>query len=255
MTIPTYAFTQSSLIPQSGTRENTWAFGFGGLNVLDTYLSPQEYKGMSASVSYESERGLPWGRKQWSFSWQTSIAGGYLSSPTNDGREFDTDVIGGIAFMRNWNVESIRLAVGPSWTIGTGFTYNTRNGNNPAQGKLHTNIGISGKAEYRWTMLSKQFTASILAEMPIAGLMFTPNYGQSYYEIFSLGNYDKNVRFTNPFNSPNFHIQTTLGVKFGKVRVNLGYNCMIRQSNLNNLKAHSWNNQFTIGFTRNFKLL
>ena len=38
--------------------------------------------------------------------------------------------------------------------------------------------------------------------LPLAAVMFMPNYGQSYYEIFTLGHWDGVVNFTSLHNQP-----------------------------------------------------
>ena len=91
--------------------------------------------------------------------------------------------------------------------------------------------------------------------MPFVGLMFSPNYGQSYYEIFSLGHYDHNVCFTWPGNAPCFSQLLSADIPLGAGTLRVAYRCDIRQSHVNSLKSHTWSNLFMIGFVKHFRLV
>ncbi|MGG6550492.1 UNVERIFIED_CONTAM: DUF3316 domain-containing protein, partial [Prevotella sp. 15_C9] len=70
---------------------------------------------------------------------------------------------------------------------GMGFLYNTRNGNNPEQAYLGLNLAPRLSADYAFRIRSHPFQIRYEAQVPLVGVMFSPNYGQSYYEIFSRG--------------------------------------------------------------------
>jgi hypothetical protein len=79
--------------------------------------------------------------------------------------------------------------------------------------------------------------------------MFSPNYGQSYYEIFNEGVYDHNVVVTSV---ATFQLrqQLSLDIKVSpKAAIRIGYLCDIRQATPNNLKQHQWYNAALIGVT------
>ena len=80
--------------------------------------------------------------------------------------------------------------------------------------------------------------------------MFTPNYGQSYYEIFSLGHTDRNVVPTTPFSAPSLRFLSTVSIPLRRACITLGYKADIRQSSVNRLERHAWNHTFVIGYSR-----
>lgn len=231
-------------------------FGIGGTNRLETYLSPLEYTGPEVRFMRESIRMTRmWGGR---VSTQQFYEGNfsYSKNPTKDSEYLSGDIDWRIGWHYNWTpLPALRLMAGLQTGLSCGFVYNTSNGNNPAQGKLSTNIAASGMAIYRFNWLRRRFSVRYQFDMPLAGLMFSPNYGQSYYEIFSLGHYDRNVCFTWPGNAPCFSQLLTVDVPIGSGTLRLGYRCDIRQSHVNNLKSHTWSNLFMIGFVKHFRLV
>lgn len=236
--------------------EHVWLYGMGYTNVLDTYLSPLEYTGASLSITHRTERQARWGKGK------VTVQGLYtgnlaaLSSPTDDADEWDGNFSAAFGWHYNWRpVPALRLAAGAMLEGALGFTYNLRNGNNPAQGRLGVQLLASGIAEYAFRICHRRLSSRLQVDLPVMGGMFSPNYGQSYYEIFSLGHYNRNVCLTHPFNAPSAHLLFTLQVPLGRRAVlSAGYDCNIRQSHVNHLKHHHWSHRFVIGYVRRLSI-
>ena len=201
------------------TTEHQLLFSIGGENLLDTYLSPLAYKGTTMGTSFRTERFTHFGAQRWTVRARYSLHAAYLASPTDNGKEWDALLSGSGALLYNFSLYTgWRFAAGGALEGQTGFTYNTRNGNNPAQGRAAVAFAATGLAEYTLRVGNKPIRIRTEADFPLVGLMFSPNYGQSYYEIFSLGHYDKNVRVTFPGNAPEVRWTTTLSLPFRKAR-------------------------------------
>ena len=250
---------QDSILTDTPSNRHTThsvLFGVGLSNLYDTYLSPVTYKGPHLSFLRETLRPTHW--LDGKISVQTMFDGylAYAENRANTGNEIGGMLNYAIGWHYNWTpLPALRLMAGLQTGLSCGFVYNTSNGNNPAPGKLSTNIAASGMAIYRFNWLRRRFSVRYQFDMPLAGLMFSPNYGQSYYEIFSLGHYDRNVCFTWPGNAPCFSQLLTVDVPIGSGTLRLGYRCDIRQSHVNNLKSHTWSNLFMIGFVKHFHLV
>lgn len=235
-------------------REHRWLFGLGGANILDTYISPFNYKGLSYGIFHRSARPTRWRPRRWQAVMQIATNFSYDHSPTEDGKEFDMQLNVGGGFVCNWKPSSrLRILAGGLIEGGVGFTYNTRGSNNPGQGRLALDLAATGGVEYTFNLFKTEMKARGQIDLPLIGLMFSPQYGQSYYEIFSLGHYNKNVRFTSPFNAPSVRLLCTLDFPVRYATLSIGYHADIRQSHVNGLKRHAWINQIVIGFVRHVK--
>ncbi len=247
---------QADSVARHRLTSHAWLFGVGKTNRLDTYLSPLEYTGPELHIVRETMRPTRWlcGR----ITTQSLVTGGvaYTHSPTDDGKAWSGQLDGRLGYHYNWTpVPGLRLMAGGQVGGGLGFQYNTRNGNNPAQARMDVALSASLLAIYKFRLGRLPLTARLQTDAPLVGAMFTPNYGQSYYELFSLGHYDHNVRFTHPGNAPSVSWLMTLDVPVATAVVRLGYWGDVRQSHVNHLKRHAWSQAFVVGWVKHFSII
>lgn len=230
--------------------------GAGKTNVYDTYLSPLEYCGPELRFMHESMR-------------MTRLMGGSVSAQrivqvnasstdniSKSGKSYSGMVNWTYALHYQYNVDDrLKILFGPMLDLNGGFIYNTRNSNNPAQAKVYGSIDASAMAIYKLRIGRYPMTLRYQANIPFMGVMFSPEYGQSYYEIFSLKHSGKNVLFTSFHNAPTVRQMLTLDFPIGKTIMRAGYLCDIQQAKVNNLKSHFYSHNFMIGFVRNFQMI
>lgn len=232
-------------------------FGVGHSNIFETYLSPLEYTGTEVRFLHESMR-------------MTRLLGGKVSGQSliqvnasyNKNISQTAEMYAGLV---NWsyalhyqfrmNNDKLKILVGPMLDLNGGVVYNRRNSNNPAQAKAYGGLGASGMLIYKFRIARYPLTVRYQANLPLLGVMFSPEYGESYYEIFSLGNGGRNVVFTSLHNNPSLRQMVTLDFPIRNVTMRVGYVCDIQQSKVNNLKSHAYSHDFMIGFVRNLYLL
>jgi hypothetical protein len=237
-------------------RTHATLFGIGRINELDTYLSPQEYTGTQFSVQRQHTRATR--LRNLPLEMENLLQGtfSYTKSPTEDGKNISGMVHWGFSWRYRWQVaDRLTLALGPGAAIHGGFCYNTRNGNNPAQARLNADINAVGTATWKVRLCHKDLTLHYRAELPLLGLMFSPNYGQSYYEIFSLGHYDHNVCLTHPFQAFSIDQMLTADLPLGSQLLRMGYLFTMRQYQVNHLKQHAWCHTFLLGYVKHFYLV
>lgn len=231
-------------------------YGVGYTNVYDTYLSPQEYKGIDFRISRESMRMTKWmgGNVSLQSFFQADL--GYTHNKVDNNNTFS-----GLA---NWNyglhynfriTPNFKLLAGGLIDLNGGFVYNLRNGNNPAQARAYINLDASGMAI--WDLRIKNYPISLRYQLnlPLAGVMFSPNYGQSYYEIFTLGNWGGVINFTSLHNQPSLRQMLTVDFPMGRAKMRLAYLWDAQQSKVNDIRTHTYSHVFMVGFVKELFLI
>lgn len=227
------------------------SYGIGRTNVFDTYLSPQEYTGMEFRLSRESMR-------------MTKLLGGGLSVQSlfqahlayTDNRAGTGNSFSGLA---SWSYtlhyhfpinEHLKLLAGAAGELNGGCIYNLRNSNNPVSAKAYIDIAASGMAIWHFSIKHYPMTLRYQVNLPVMGLMFSPNHQQSYYEIFSLGNTDGIVRFTSLHNHPSVRQMLSMDIPIRYTKMRFSYVCDLQQARLNGLRSHTYSHVFMAGFVK-----
>lgn len=227
-------------------------YGAGVVNLYDTYLSPLEYTGVQARVLRESTRMTRW--LDGNISRQTLFQGhvGIAHNPAETADELTGMVNWNYALHYNFSLMDgrLHLLAGPMVQVHGGFLYNTRNGNNPAQAKLYANLAASGMAVYHIPWKRMPVTLRYQVDAPLLGLMFSPEYGQSYYEIFSLGHSDGTVHFTSLHNQPSLRHWLTADLRLRPFTLRLGYMADMQQSRVGGLRTHDYSHTFMVGIVK-----
>ena len=230
-------------------------FGFGGSNQMDTYLSPMEYDGWQASVLTGRERMTRMAGGRISFQSMMQAAATRTENPARTAEMWGGRIAYDAAWHWNWTpAKGLRLKAGAQVGTDLGFLYNNRNGNNPAQGRVSADMAASVAAAYAFRIRRFPLALRYQADVPLLGCMFSPQYGQSYYELY-IGNRDHNVCFAHPGNAFSIRSLLMMDLVFSRTTMRLGYLCDVRQSNVNGISTHDFSHSFMLGYVRYFKVL
>ncbi len=235
--------------------QNTVLFGFGRSNVYDTYLSPIEYTGPEMTISVDTERRLK-RNPHICFHTFNDIRIGYTENPAQTANEVDGGLSHDFGWSYRWGEDPDcrlprNLSLGAGLTAGAAVagTYNDQNGNNPAQGRASLRLCAMFLGNYTLHVRRQQLVFNYTARMPLFGAMFSPDYGQSYYNLFAQGNWDGNILATHPGNALTLYQRFTVSLKMKKRMLTVGYESQLEQAKPKNLRQHHYHRGVVIGWT------
>ncbi len=229
-------------------RERVGQLSVGYTDILDTYLSQEKFTGTEFGYFTQSL----WRRDSSRMVREAvhhvlvSVAG----TRGNDNSLLTLLYNLRLGWMYRWHWAAPRLTLLAGGAIdGTlGGAYDTRNNNNPAQARIALSIDPTARLTWQLHTGRRPLALHYDVTMPLIGMAFSPNYGQSYYEIFSRGNYDHNIVCTSPFSAPQFYQHLSVDFRLRRTTFRMGYLGEYRQMKANNLKYHQYTHSITLGW-------
>ena len=229
----------------------------GGGKIYDTYLSPVKYGGQSFGIHHERMRISRFGNGKLTSQHLLSAEGEHTKNPAGNhtmwGASFDYTY--GMFYRIPQPDTNLKILVGGQIASRFGVAYNSHNSNNPANAKGDVNLQLSGMAIYRWTIKGLPVTLRYQVSTALAGVFFCPEYGQSYYEIFSLGDTGGIILFGSLHNQFNMQNLLTVDIPVNTWFIRLGYRNDIHTFRQNSLRSQIYTNSFVFGVSKEFSFL
>lgn len=235
--------------PYNG-RNIGYLLSVGKLSLYEEYLSTLPYEGTSIGLTVDR---FKLSARHCNVAYQSLLQIDYAKSHNHAGN--GTMLYGMIKY--HWGIhyrwrilDQLNLYGGGLAGGYVGGIYNIRNSNNPAQAKFNIGISLSGKAVYKLRL--GKYTAYLQGQSfwHVLGCTFSPHFGQSYYEIFSLNN-KKGIFLLSSFHNT-LDIDNRLSVDFptriGTLR--MGYEHFFLKTKLHKIDTQINRHAFTIGFVK-----
>jgi hypothetical protein len=242
-------YSQEETIPL--TYQSTM-LGYGVNNVYDSYLSPLKYSGENVGLYYEQMKMTGW--MDGHVFAQNIFSGNYLWGKNNsETASYYTGMIEydyGLHY-RFSPAEKLHVFAGAQAGGLLGFVYNTRNGNNPATGKFHLNLNLSAMATYKTTIKSQPLLFRYQVYTPFLGAMYSPQFGQSYYEIGLEDNEDL-IHLASFHNYLFLRNNLSVEIPLNWITFRLAFVNSFYETRINDLNTRILSNAFCVGFSRNF---
>ncbi len=232
---------------------NSTMFSIGKAKLLDTYLSPMNYQGIHLGISHELIRYVNRGDNKWANQFMFNIEFASTNTVFGSGLVYEAMAgYTGTSYRIFPIVRNFQLGVGPSLGVDGGVIYNMGGGNNPASARVAIKAGVGAIATYKLDIRKYSLYLRYQATLPVISTFFSPAYGQSYYEIFSLGNRKGIVKFGSFHNRFDMDNLLTLDLPIGRNYFRIGYSCKMQMTNTNHIKTRVVSNAFLFGYAREF---
>lgn len=226
------------------TTNRSTLLGVGRVRLYDTYLSPLKYSGPTISILHDRVSPSFFLKDKFVLQQQFLLQSAFSTNPVGTAQCFYANLSYNVNslydFFKN---NSMRILGGGGLDLSLGGLYNNRNSNNPVSIKTSTNLHLSVMGIYNW----KRYTFRWQMSSPFIGILFSPKYGQSYYEIFSLGNSSDVVKLASLHNQYSLTNYFTIDIHARKHTFRVGYLGNYYISNVNSLNTNILSHQFVIG--------
>ncbi|MBD5358423.1 MAG: DUF3316 domain-containing protein [Bacteroides sp.] len=224
-----------------------YSIEIGGKNVLATYLSPLHYKGTSVGLSGAWSKAMPFNPESVIMHFNAYTAFDDMLNPAQTARMI------ALSGSFNWGMSwrkmipwQLQLTAGGSVGIDGGAYWLTRNGNNPVQAMASVNIAARASLARPFKIGKLDLLVRDEVSLPSLSVFFSPEYGESYYEIY-LGNHKGLVH--PGWWGNNFRIDNLFSVTFdfGRTAAMVGYRFKADTQWANNLNTQIMTHSFVIG--------
>jgi hypothetical protein len=226
--------------------------GVGKTSVYDTYLSPLSYSGTNIGLIHEklNPTGLAGKRIYTQHLFHLEIA--ETQNPSGTATQYEGTAEYAFGLFHRFNPSNkIQFFAGVQADALFGLIYNTRNGNNPVSAKFNLNLSLSGMAVYKFRIQQQPIQLRYQVSIPVVGALFTPDFGQSYYEI-GKGDTDNLIHYASLHNQRIVRNLFSVELPFRTCTLRLAYMHWLYETQINSLDTRIVSNSFFIGFSKNF---
>ncbi|MDD3079373.1 MAG: DUF3316 domain-containing protein [Paludibacter sp.] len=230
-------------------------YGLSGISIMDPYLSPLQYGGLGLLYEYESHRFINSENTKLSIQtrFNTNIGIAFNSAITSSTYCFGGAYSWGMHYhLDNSFYPSAQFLLGGTADINFLGKLNGRNGNNPYNMDLATNLNLSGIVRYDFELWHKKMRLTYNLEAPFIGCFFAPEAGLSYYEIGEFGVMDNTIHFSSLLNKQGMTGRLMCEIPFRCCTLKFGFISSELKYKANDLLFTTNSFNFMIGYSYKF---
>ena len=226
----------------------------GHASLLDSYVSPITYGGLAMRLGYEAQQATGFAPTKWTRQLDLGVSYDNTHNPAGNHTMHSLMVDAKWGMMYRWRdvlTPNLQFMLGGSTQLVGGMLYNAHNSNNVVSVRAHWSIGAMGQAVYNTHISRLPITLRYQATLPVAGVFFSPDYDEAYYEIY-LGNHDNLAHFGwwgNRFDMENL---VSADLHLGTTLLRVGYRNRITTSWCNGINVRDVSHCFVIGIGGEF---
>lgn len=192
-------------------------------NARSSYLSPLPYSGKGVAVSAQWSKASRLHPENMVMDFKFDAQASDNLNPAKSAQMYgiDANLAWGLSWRKRWQ-NDIQTTLGGSTFARGGALYLTRNGNNPVTALGTAGVNLNGSASWHSAIGDIPILITDALTIPSLSLFFSPQYGETYYEIY-LGN--QNGIIHPGWWGNNFGINNLLSCTFdfGHTAFELGY--------------------------------
>lgn len=244
------AQTDSAAVDVLRPVTSAYSIEVGSSHLTDTYLTPLNYDGWTAAMSYERLQAPRFNPAGAIMQLRGRLSVDRDQNPARNATMWGLDL--NVDWGVLWRLKSSRLPRGLALSggintgIDLGALYLARNGNNPVTAKAAWTVGISAMAVYNFRLGALPLTLRYQPSLPLTGVFFSPDYGELYYEIY-LGNRSGLVHCAWPGNYFRLDNLVTLDLRFKGATLRLGYHNEVYSGKVSNIVSGHTVHSFVVG--------
>jgi hypothetical protein len=227
--------------------------GIGRYHLRNTYLSPVTYSGTGIRIVNERMKMVASSDSRISSFQVIDIDFSSVSNPAGS--------VGALAGFVDYTYgyhyrfepfSGFKLLTGGSVKGMFGFVYNTQTANNPIATHIDLDLNASVMGIYTFKIKNYPLTWRLQSDIPLTGALFTPAFGQSYYEIFGLGNTSGIVGFSSLHNKFAMRNYVSVDLPVWKFSVRLGYLNNLYTTDIKQIQTRYVSHNLMIGLVKEF---
>ncbi len=222
----------------------------GHASLLDTYMTPIAYHGQNVRLGYEHFQATGFAPLRWTRQLEVGVDYDHTRNPAGNHTMHSLMLEGRWSMMRRWynpgGLHGTQLMIGPMTQLRGGAIYNGNNSNNVATAKIHWAVGFNAMAVWNTRLLGRRLSLRYEGSLPVAGVFFSPDYDEAYYEIYE-GNHRGLVHLGWWGNRFDFTHALTADWRLGGTTLRLGYRGRIETSWVNHINTHIFTHALVIG--------